>query len=189
MKPQTLPARLIGGVLLVGLCALAGCDVQETTDPDLGDAFDPGTDAGVRDRGVPDVDLGFDPCESAEDCADPTPVCRRVAGEPGRCVECLDSTFCPRTLPVCGLDDTCVRRDPAQCREDFDCAASAPRCVVPGSDAVGICVLCATDGDCGGGTPRCSAAGRCVSSAASVPCTGDAECGPRRLCEAGACTF
>jgi hypothetical protein len=169
--------------------SLLGCDVQDEPEPDADETGAGGDGGGRADARPPTEDLGPEPCTANDDCEDPLPFCRRVAGEPGRCVECLDSTFCPRNLPVCGLDDTCVPRDPSQCREDLDCAASRPRCVLPGVDAVGLCVQCASNADCAGGTPTCATTGTCVGRGASSACTADAQCGARRFCVSGDCAF
>lgn len=121
----------------------------------MSDAGPPTADCEVTgcDEGVCDETSGACvECIESSACAGSTPICRSHACEP-----CLSSAQCAERdaeAPRCRSDGRC-----AACLTDADCTTALPFC----SDA-GVCTECATDADCSDVAPACRE-GSCTSCA------------------------
>lgn len=97
----------------------------------------------------------------------------------------LSLTACGGGLGGGGVGDHC--RSSADCDEALDCAGAddAPVCGIAPREE------CSDDNGCSGGSvchaifDSCSADS--IGSHCEVPCTGDPECGPDFVCDAGHC--
>ena len=159
------------------------------------------TDGNGGEPGSPPTVVDIDECETDSDCTNPDlPICH-TALDPNVCVECISSTNCGGTTPVCDASYTCIA-----CSSDGDCGGSTPACQPSGACgecsatndtlctgttpvcdiASGTCIACADDNDCGGSTPACQPSGACGECSA----TNDTLCtGATPMCDvsAGVC--
>ena len=84
--------------------------------------------------------------------------CEGSGGLHGQCVQCLASTDCANSAPVCNGSDVCVG-----CTGTSDCngRANATKCLTPGV-GTGQCVECLGNADCPGSKPICNGSNQCV---------------------------
>ena len=114
---------------------------------------------------------GAGTCKTDSDCAgNPSaPHCKGsgVVGQPGTCVQCVDTTQCPAGS-ACAGDNTCGVKG---CTADAGCQAPTPRCDLV--DTPHACVACLADADCQSGG-LCQTDHSC--KAYSGPCRNDDDC-------------
>jgi uncharacterized repeat protein (TIGR01451 family) len=147
------------------------------------------TDGNGSGPGAPPTVVWIDECGVHADCMDPKkPLCD-TAPEENVCVQCLASSDCEGTTPVCDGTGTCVG-----CGLDADCGGNTPACQPSGAcgqcsasndaqcggttpvcdEGSGDCVGCSGDEDCGGSAPACQVSGACGQCSATngAACTG-----------------
>jgi len=144
---------------------------------------------------TPTCDLTNGSCTACQNVAGPANACLNTGSTmckgTGECVQCLDSTTCSGTSPVCGAANTCLAcdGDNAQAVTSACPTSGAPFCKGDGS-----CGTCG--GDFGSGLtnactssmrPLCKADGSCGTCTQNSECTGAQHTGTICNTGTGAC--